>query len=142
MPEASSPSEKAKVKNPSRSGNLRASRYTTLHGERVVKIYSVQEHELTSIGLCNTNVAIWCSVGSGGLSLIGACIWSMTTATDYPSRAAVTFVIFVAIVTIVAFFLACWFHRMKANQIQKIQAETVIPSSDNSGEDPPESEPK
>ena len=126
--------ENNKIKEGKGTRINRASKYTPIHGERLVKIYPIQEHELKTIGICNLMVSVGCSVGFSCLTLLVSCLWSLIVATptgqEALSKTSIGFMSILVLLCIGAFIFAGAFQRMKSNQIQQIQAETVMPEHD------------
>lgn len=98
--------------------------------DRNVKHFAISEHELTTIGICNAQVAIWSSVASVAVTFIAACIWDMVTSNEINVTAAATCVVFAGLVAGAAGILAYKHHQAKENEIRAILDETEDDESD------------
>lgn len=100
--------------------------YRPIHGERSVKVYPIQEHELKTIGICNTMVTLCSSVGALFVALLGGCLWDTSIAEQPCSRTGVAFMVVCAICALVAFFAAGYFWWQKKTEIEEIKHETKV----------------
>jgi hypothetical protein len=100
--------------------------YTPVHGERKVNIYPIQEHELTTIGICNNQVSLWASVASACAALIAACLWDMATSPETSkSNNAIAFVAACVAVLGISIAIAFYYWKQKQSEIQRIKSETT-----------------
>jgi len=98
--------------------------YHPLHIGRQVKIYPIQEHELRTIGVFNSMMVLWCSVGSSAIALLLSCIWDMLLSADPAGAPAVLFAVACAIVAVISFCLAMYFRKNKSDFLEQILKET------------------
>ena len=97
---------------------------TSIYVERSVKTYAIPEHELDSLGLLNSYVALWSSIGTGFLFLVLDCIYSnLLSSTPLPVEAKKLNYLFGAI-AVAAYAAACITHVMKKSRITKIKEES------------------
>lgn len=98
--------------------------YQPLHVGRKVKIYPIQEHELNTIGVHNSQVALWSSIGTSAVVLIVSCIWDEIQNSEPVSGGAVGFMILCGLAALVSGVLAWRANSAKKSQLQAILEET------------------
>ena len=98
--------------------------YEPVHGTRKVKIYPIQEHELNTISICNSQVTLWSSVASAFIALIAACVWDLVTSEIPDKTTAFTFIVACAIVSLVSIIIASYYWHQKRNELDQIKKET------------------
>lgn len=104
----------------------RGAMYVPLHGTRKVRIIPIQEHELTTISICNTQVALWCSIGTLAIGLLLSCVWDLCTLPEGEEMSAASWVFAgaCALGAVLSYGLA-WLHHRKGNdEVAKIVGET------------------
>lgn len=121
MPDDSEPSTVG-ILAPATKGAM----YIPIHGERRVNVYPIQEHELKTIAICNTQVTFWSSVASAAIGLIASCIWDMAAGSG-PTGKAWAFIGFCVFVVVFSICVAAYHWREKESQIAQIKAETTAP---------------
>lgn len=97
--------------------------YRPVHGERLVRIYPIQENELRIISAHNNFVAFWCSIGSAALAMLASCIWDLC-GKESASAQEIAFIIFVILGAIFSFG-AAWVSRTnRKSELDRILDET------------------
>ena len=123
MPEPISPSDSRDFLTEPPAGAT----FRTLHVERAVRIYPIQEGELKNISAMNGLALIFFSIGSGlatfalGLITDAAIEGSLTDS----ARALVTVVVPMCVVLALgAFGIGIWALRTKSSDLKRIQEES------------------
>lgn len=100
--------------------------YRPLHVERQVKIYPIQEHELTTLSTLSTHVTLWCSIGSMAVALLLGCLWDMMNLAEKssPSRQAIVFMLACFAIAAASFITAYMYKASGKSALEKILAET------------------
>lgn len=113
--------------------------YEPIHAKREVTVYPIQEHELKTLTVLNTQVSLWCSIGSVAIALLASCVWDMTMASAgfAFSRGAIGFVVICAVVASTSFYLAWKFKKDRNDELLKIKSEVVPPERQSPPSPPP-----
>jgi len=103
----------------------RGAQYTTIHQERQVKVYPIQEHELRTIGVLSTQFTVWCSIGSICAALLLGCIWDITQIPEGEKASASSwaFIFGCVCVIVLSISLCLKFHWDKTSQLEQILEE-------------------
>jgi len=107
--------------------------YTPLHVERRVKIYPIQEHELTTLGMFSTTVTVCSSIASGTFVFLLGIAWNLATATTTidPTvrRMSSLALVLGGIVIAVCGTIGVAAFRKRSSELAKILSETRFPGS-------------
>jgi FtsH-binding integral membrane protein len=91
-----------------------------------VTIYPVEENELNSIALLNTQTTVWRSIGSALAALLGGCFWDVATSEAATSNKSVPFMVVVGVASLGAFILASRFKNAKNDRLNQIKSESSV----------------
>lgn len=102
--------------------------YTPLHVERRVKIYPIQEHELTTLSLFSTTITVCSSIASATLIFVLGIAWNLATATGAidPTvrRMSALGITIGAVVVLICAAIAFGAWRKRGSELSKILSES------------------
>lgn len=88
-----------------------------------MKMYLVQENELKTISVFNSQMTLWSSIGTGALALVVACLWDLVTS-DVDSRTGVVFCIATLLVAAISGGIVRWNYSSRNALLTEIQEAT------------------
>jgi F0F1-type ATP synthase assembly protein I len=98
--------------------------YKPLHVERQVKIYPIQEHELTTIKVLSTALTLSSSAFSGTLVFMLGILWDISSSTDPNMKTMGQVVVGVcALILVGCVAVACWAFFSRKSELEKILSE-------------------
>jgi hypothetical protein len=101
--------------------------YRAVNMVRDVKIYPIQEHELTTLGVFSTIVTVSASVASLTIGFLLSIWWDMSASTNAAQLRIGKILTGVSAVIVVACFLAAtWAVRFRKSELQKILTESRV----------------
>lgn len=104
--------------------------YVPVHGDRRVNIYPIQEHELKTISICNTQMSLWCSIGTGFLFLIASGIWDMCTSEADQAKGSIPLLVLFGVIVVSSYVIAGYHWWIKGSEIDAIRKETLTKDGD------------
>ena len=95
---------------------------------RKVKIYPIQEHELTSLDDLGKNSTIWAAIGAGAVTLATNCIWDIfkSTPTSPVSIEEKGFMWLMIAAFTVSSAVSWWYERRRKTRLQTIVSECEV----------------
>ena len=104
--------------------------YKPLHVERQVKIYPIQEHELTTLNMFSTAVTICASFSSGAFIYLLEIYWDLQTSTDpLVHKMGGKAIAVGSVVMLICLVIGGWALWSKNTELKKILRESRISGS-------------
>lgn len=102
--------------------------YKPLHVERQVKIYPIQEHELTTIKVLSTALTLAASVFSATLVFMLGIVWDLSNATDQGTKDMGYVVVAVCVLVLIGCVITgAWAFMTRTSELEKILSEARQP---------------
>lgn len=99
--------------------------YTPIHVRRTVKIYPIQEHELTTLNMFSSAVTVCASIVSGTAMYLLGIIWDMSATEDALVQKVGAKALFVGgFVILVCVVIGIWAFISKKSELKKILEES------------------
>lgn len=112
---------------PSSAGQSVGALYVPIHAERRVKIYPIQEHELTNLAVLSTVVTVCAAIASGTLAFMLSVVWDMAISTQPDvQKAGNGFLAICGVVIVGCVGIGIWAHCSRGGQLKKILTESTV----------------